>query len=168
MLTSEVAVLKSRHGISVKCSRYRDTGTTDPSLDIGVTEFQAIHTFVKYLFIWYVDSCYHYSARSAVLYSIIKVVTLRLYCYSNCNIGVNWYSTVIIYLFTSWLTGIVLFIFSGITPQVIQMPFWKEWSSSNQCKHSLFKDIFFLFKYLLCYFQNKLSYKLLGQLMKTE
>ena len=32
MLTSEVAVLKSRHGISVKCSRYRDTGTTDPSL----------------------------------------------------------------------------------------------------------------------------------------
>ena len=32
MLTSEVAVLKSRHGISVKCSRYRDTGPTDPSL----------------------------------------------------------------------------------------------------------------------------------------
>ena len=34
MLTSEVAVVKSRHGISVKCSRYRDTGTTDPSLII--------------------------------------------------------------------------------------------------------------------------------------
>ena len=33
MLTSEVAVLKSRHGISVKCYRYRDTGTTDPSLN---------------------------------------------------------------------------------------------------------------------------------------
>ena len=33
MLTSEVAVLKSRHGISVKCSRYRDTGPTDPSLE---------------------------------------------------------------------------------------------------------------------------------------
>ena len=32
MLTSKVAVVKSRHGISVKCSRYRDTGTTDPSL----------------------------------------------------------------------------------------------------------------------------------------
>ena len=32
MLASEVAVLKSRHGISVKCSRYRDTGPTDPSL----------------------------------------------------------------------------------------------------------------------------------------
>ena len=32
MLTSEVAVVKSRHGISVKCSRHRDTGTTDPSL----------------------------------------------------------------------------------------------------------------------------------------
>ena len=34
MLTSEMAVLKSRHGISVKCSPYRDTGTTDPSLPI--------------------------------------------------------------------------------------------------------------------------------------
>ena len=32
MFTSEVAVVKSHHGISVKCSRYRDTGTTDPSL----------------------------------------------------------------------------------------------------------------------------------------
>ena len=32
MLTSEVAVLRSRHGISVKCSRHRDTGPTDPSL----------------------------------------------------------------------------------------------------------------------------------------
>ena len=32
MLTSEVAVLKSCHGISVNSSRYRDTGTTDPSL----------------------------------------------------------------------------------------------------------------------------------------
>ena len=32
MLTSEVAVVNSHHGISVKCSRYRDTGTTDPSL----------------------------------------------------------------------------------------------------------------------------------------
>ena len=32
MLTSEVAVLKYRHGISVKCSRYRDIGPTNPSL----------------------------------------------------------------------------------------------------------------------------------------
>ena len=32
MLASEVAVVKSHHGISVKCSRYRDTGPTDPSL----------------------------------------------------------------------------------------------------------------------------------------
>ena len=32
MLTSEVAVVKSHHGISVKCSRYRNTGTTVPSL----------------------------------------------------------------------------------------------------------------------------------------
>ena len=32
MLTSKVAVVKSHHGISVKCSRYRDTGPTDPSL----------------------------------------------------------------------------------------------------------------------------------------
>ena len=32
VLTSEVAVVKSHHTISVKCSRYRDTGTTDPSL----------------------------------------------------------------------------------------------------------------------------------------
>ena len=32
MLTSEVAVVKSHHGISVKCTRYRDTGPTDPSL----------------------------------------------------------------------------------------------------------------------------------------
>ena len=32
MLAGEVAVLKSCHGISVKCSRYRDTGPTDPSL----------------------------------------------------------------------------------------------------------------------------------------
>ena len=32
VFTSEVAVVKSHHGISVKCSRYRDTGTTDPSL----------------------------------------------------------------------------------------------------------------------------------------
>ena len=32
MLTSEVAVVKSHHGISVKCSRHRDTGPTDPSL----------------------------------------------------------------------------------------------------------------------------------------
>ena len=32
MLASEVAVLKSRHSISLKCSRYRDTGPTDPSL----------------------------------------------------------------------------------------------------------------------------------------
>ena len=38
MLTSEVAVVKSHHGISVKCSRHRDTGPTDPSLlliDLG-------------------------------------------------------------------------------------------------------------------------------------
>ena len=34
MLTSEVAVVKSHHVISVKCSRYRDTRPTDPSLDI--------------------------------------------------------------------------------------------------------------------------------------
>ena len=34
MLTSKVAVLKSHHGISVKCSEYRDTGPTDPSLVI--------------------------------------------------------------------------------------------------------------------------------------
>ena len=32
MLTSEVAVVKYHHSISVKCSRYRDTGPTDPSL----------------------------------------------------------------------------------------------------------------------------------------
>ena len=32
MLESEVAVVKSHYGISVKWSRYRDTGTTDPSL----------------------------------------------------------------------------------------------------------------------------------------
>ena len=32
MLTSEVAVVKSHHGISIKCSRHRDTGPTDPSL----------------------------------------------------------------------------------------------------------------------------------------
>ena len=32
MLTSEVSVVKSHHGISVKCSQYRDTGPTDPSL----------------------------------------------------------------------------------------------------------------------------------------
>ena len=32
VLTSEVAVVKSHHGITVKCSRYRDTGPTDPSL----------------------------------------------------------------------------------------------------------------------------------------
>ena len=28
VLISEVAVVKSNHGISVKCSRYRDAGTT--------------------------------------------------------------------------------------------------------------------------------------------
>ena len=32
VLTIEVAVVNSHHGISVKCSRYRDTGPTDPSL----------------------------------------------------------------------------------------------------------------------------------------
>ena len=32
MFTSEGAVVKSHHGISVKCSRYQDTGPTDPSL----------------------------------------------------------------------------------------------------------------------------------------
>ena len=32
VLTSEVAVVKSHHSISVKCSRYRDTRPTDPSL----------------------------------------------------------------------------------------------------------------------------------------
>ena len=32
MLRSEVAVVQFHHGISVKCSRYRDTGPTDPSL----------------------------------------------------------------------------------------------------------------------------------------
>ena len=41
MLTSEVAVVKSRHGISVKCSRYRDTGTTDPSLMLTPFDFEA-------------------------------------------------------------------------------------------------------------------------------
>ena len=41
MLTSEVAVVKSHHGISVKCSRYRDTGTTDPSLFIHLTNKNA-------------------------------------------------------------------------------------------------------------------------------
>ena len=38
MLTSKVVVLKSCHGISVKCSRYRDTGPTDPSL-INITRY---------------------------------------------------------------------------------------------------------------------------------
>ena len=32
MLTSEVAVVKSHHGISVNWSQYQDTGPTDPSL----------------------------------------------------------------------------------------------------------------------------------------
>ena len=32
VLASEVAVVKSHHSISVKCSWYRDTGPTDPSL----------------------------------------------------------------------------------------------------------------------------------------
>ena len=32
VLSSEVLVLKSRHTISVKWSRYQDTGPTDPSL----------------------------------------------------------------------------------------------------------------------------------------
>ena len=32
VLTSEVAVVKSHHGISLKCSRCQDTGPTDPSL----------------------------------------------------------------------------------------------------------------------------------------
>ena len=32
VLAIEVAVVNSHHGISVKCSRYRDTGPTDPSL----------------------------------------------------------------------------------------------------------------------------------------
>ena len=31
MLTSEVAVVKSHHDISVKYSQYRDTGPTNPS-----------------------------------------------------------------------------------------------------------------------------------------
>ena len=32
MFTSEVAVVKSHHSISVKCSRYQDTRPTDPAL----------------------------------------------------------------------------------------------------------------------------------------
>ena len=35
VFTSEVAVVKSHHGISVKWSRYRDTRPTNPSL-IGI------------------------------------------------------------------------------------------------------------------------------------
>ena len=33
MLASEVAVVKSHHGISVNWSQYRNTGPTDPSLE---------------------------------------------------------------------------------------------------------------------------------------
>ena len=43
VLTSEVAVVKSCHGISVKYSRYRDTGTTDPSLPL-VHQSPGIHS----------------------------------------------------------------------------------------------------------------------------
>ena len=46
MLTSEVAVVKSHHGISVKCSQHRDTGPTDPSLVI--TEMNPpLYTFIS-------------------------------------------------------------------------------------------------------------------------
>ena len=46
MLTSEMAVLKSRHGISVKCSPYRDTGTTDPSLLYTIKHLTILGRFV--------------------------------------------------------------------------------------------------------------------------
>ena len=48
MFTSEVAVVKSHHGISVKCSRYRDTGTTDPSLVIADPKVGEQYILTKY------------------------------------------------------------------------------------------------------------------------
>ena len=36
IFTSEVAVLKSYHGILVKWSQYRDTRPTDPSIVLGI------------------------------------------------------------------------------------------------------------------------------------
>ena len=44
MLASEVAVLKSRDDISVKCSRYQDTGPTDPSLELEQVYFTVCDT----------------------------------------------------------------------------------------------------------------------------
>ena len=45
MLISEVAVLKSRHGISVKCSRYRDTGTNLMKLAGIFRDLEQLHDF---------------------------------------------------------------------------------------------------------------------------
>ena len=43
-MASEVAAVKSHHGISVKCSQYRDTGPTNPSLTYS--------TCIVYVFAW--------------------------------------------------------------------------------------------------------------------
>ena len=48
MLTSEVAVVKFHHGISVKCSRYWDTRPTDPSLVISI-DLLSVHTNMLHL-----------------------------------------------------------------------------------------------------------------------
>ena len=44
VLTSEVAVVKSRHGISVKCSRYRDTDLSLLKIEQGTDGLRFVVT----------------------------------------------------------------------------------------------------------------------------
>ena len=54
MLASEVAVLKSCDGISVKCSQYRDTRPTNPgkAIKVKILDFflKGRFLFIKYLY----------------------------------------------------------------------------------------------------------------------